>query len=64
MRTHTGEQPYQCTKCDRKFSHISSKKKHERTHVGEKLYSSTECKKKFSESTKSSFAYSKWNKAL
>ena len=37
MRTHTGEKPYQCFKCDFKCSVSGSLKKHYRTHTGEKI---------------------------
>ena len=33
FRTHTGEKPFQCTRCDNSFSVSSALKTHERTHT-------------------------------
>lgn len=38
MRIHTGEMPYECTICLRRFTQIGSLIAHKRTHTGEKPY--------------------------
>lgn len=37
-RTHTGQKPYGCRYCERKFSDFGSRIKHERSHTGERPY--------------------------
>ena len=34
-RVHTGEKPYACKYCDRKFRQSNAAKIHERTHTGD-----------------------------
>ena len=46
-RSHVGEEPSNCTKCDKKFALGSDLKEHERTHTDEEPFSCLQCDKKF-----------------
>ena len=40
-RTHTGEKPYACSMCPRRFAHESNVVQHERNHSGKQIYASS-----------------------
>jgi hypothetical protein len=48
--THTGEKPYQCDRCQQKFTHAAVLKRHQKTHAGEKPYKCDICQQGFTQS--------------
>ena len=47
VRAHTGEKPYACSMCPRRFTNKSHVAQHERTHTGEKPYACSMCPMRF-----------------
>merc|ERR1712228_476085 len=43
----TGEKPFACNYCNKKFAQSSEKKMHEKIHTGEKPFACKYCDKKF-----------------
>ncbi len=40
---HTGEKPYKCSHCDKRFNNSGDLKRHEMIHTGEKPYTCDQC---------------------
>jgi len=52
VRVHTGEKPYECQVCQKRFAYSNDFKVHMRIHSGEKPYECQICNKKFSRSSR------------
>ena len=52
VRRHTGEKPYQCSVCQRRFSRSDHMRTHMRTHTGERPYAcrDADCGRRFARS--------------
>lgn len=50
MRLHTGEKPYKCKYCERKFVQVANLRRHLRVHTGERPYACDMCTSRFSDS--------------
>ncbi|XP_031635839.1 gastrula zinc finger protein XlCGF46.1-like isoform X2 [Contarinia nasturtii] len=47
MYTHTGEKPFKCSYCDRRYTQNADLNKHLRTHVGQNTYKCNLCDKSY-----------------
>ena len=51
-QTHTGERPFACAACDRRFRDSGGLAEHARTHTGEKPFPCPTCDKHFGTAAK------------
>ena len=49
MKVYTGDKPYQCSQCDKKFPMNIDSKRYFRVHTGERPYQCTQCDKAFAD---------------
>ena len=47
QRTHSGEEPFRCSTCDKNCALLDDLKEHQRTHTGEEPFSCSRCDKTF-----------------